>query len=111
MNPYAGSFEISTQYQWHFTTFSIELPSDHILEQIYGQIFRNHLRDPKFVSICRLGTPIIKTLLEIHKKIVTDFTPTAIKFHYQFNMRDLTNILGNIMLVKPENVKTPVQLM
>lgn len=32
MNPYAGSFEINQQYQWHYTTFSIELPNTMILK-------------------------------------------------------------------------------
>lgn len=60
MNPYAGSFEINQQYQWHFTTFSIELPNVKILKQIYGSIFKAHLQtDPKFVAVRKLGDSII----------------------------------------------------
>jgi len=53
---------------------------------------------------------MIDTLLDIHNKVVTDFPPTAIKFHYQFNLRDLTNIVDNMMRVKPEHMKTPILL-
>ncbi|CAL6039825.1 Outer-arm_dynein beta [Hexamita inflata] len=111
MNPYAGSFEINQQYQWHYTTFSIELPNTRILKQIYGNIFNAHLaKDPKFGHVRKLADPIISTLLDVHNKIVTEFPPTAIKFHYQFNLRDLTNIVDGLMKVKPEHMKSPVVL-
>jgi len=43
MNPFAGSFDVNMQYQWHYTSFSIELPNQTILSQIYGSIFSAHL--------------------------------------------------------------------
>lgn len=33
------------------------------------------------------------------------FAPTAIKFHYQFNMRDVAKICQNIMLAQPSSYK------
>ena len=53
---------------------------------------------------------MINTLLDIHNKVVTEFPPTAIKFHYQFNLRDLTNVVDGLMKVKPEYIKTPAIL-
>jgi len=83
MNPFAGSFEINQQYQWHFTTFSIELPNAKMLKQIYGSVLNAHLqKDPKFAPIRKLGDVMISTLLDIHNKTVSEFPPTAIKFHY-----------------------------
>lgn len=34
------------------------------------------------------------------------FPPTAVKFHYQFNLRDITNIVDNMMKVKGEHLKS-----
>lgn len=87
------------------------MPNTQILKQIYGAIFNAHLqKDPKFAPVRRLGDAIITTLLDIHNKVVQEFPPTAIKFHYQFNLRDLTNITDGLMKVKPDYVKTPAVL-
>lgn len=34
--------------------------------------------------------PVLPTAL--HQKVASNFLPTAIKFHYIFNLRDLSNI-------------------
>ena len=33
------------------------------------------------------------------------FWPTALKFHYQFNMRDFANIMENLLLAQPTTYK------
>ena len=40
----------------------------------------------------RYGLNIVEASLELHKKVASTFLPTAIKFHYNFNLRDLSNI-------------------
>ena len=48
---------------------------------------------------------IVRTLLKIHSKIAMEFLPTSIKFHYQFNLRDLTNVISGVMKMKGEHFK------
>jgi dynein heavy chain len=30
--------------------------------------------------------------IELHQMVANTFLPTAVKFHYQFNLRDLSNV-------------------
>lgn len=45
--------------------------------------------------------------VELHKKVAAFFLPTAVIFHYVFNLRDLSNVFGGLMLSKPDLYKTP----
>jgi len=62
---------------------------------IYSQILKQHVIDPqqKFdQAVQTFIDPLIEAALYLHDKIATTFLPTVIKFHYVFNLRDLTNI-------------------
>ncbi|CAB1338590.1 unnamed protein product, partial [Coregonus sp. 'balchen'] len=45
-----------------------------------------------------------------HQRISTSFLPTAVKFHYVFNLRDLSNIFQGLLFSMPECVKAPAEL-
>jgi dynein heavy chain len=40
--------------------------------------------------------------------VAASFLPTAIKFHYLFNLRDLTNVFEGIKFATSDVVKTPL---
>jgi dynein heavy chain, axonemal len=54
--------------------------------------------------------PIIKTALTLHGEIEKNFRKTAVNFHYEFNVRHLTNIFQGLLVAKPETIKEPDNL-
>lgn len=95
MNPTAGSFTINPRLQRHFCVFAISFPGSEALTTIYHSILGQHLTNPehKFPSfIAKLSENIVTASVALHHKASQIFLPTAIKFHYIFNLRDISNV-------------------
>ena len=103
MNPKSGSFFIDPRLQRHYSTFSCLTAEKEILAQIYLQILDAQLCtfDP---TVAPLAPKIIAATTEVFFGVVNSpqFMPSARKFHYQFNLRDFSRIIQNMMLADPQ---------
>jgi dynein heavy chain len=109
MNPTAGSFTIDPRLQRHFAAFAVNFPAIESLQGIYLQILNGHLKNFP-ASIQKMAERLVSAALVMHKKVSQTFLPTAIKFHYIFNLRDLSNIFQGILFSTKEKVKDSVEL-
>ncbi|EGI59469.1 Dynein beta chain, ciliary [Acromyrmex echinatior] len=110
MNPTAGSFVIDPRLQRHFAVFAVSFPQKEALVMIYSQILRQHVTDPqqKFnPAVQKFIDPLIEAALYLHDKIAMTFLPTVIKFHYLFNLRDLTNIFQGMLFARGDVLSLP----
>ncbi|XP_072259402.1 dynein axonemal heavy chain 9 [Pyxicephalus adspersus] len=111
MNPTAGSFTINPRLQRHFSVFALSFPGTDALSTIYSTILNQHLKMGNFPASLQKNTQqLINLALSLHQKVTSTFLPTAIKFHYIFNLRDLSNIFQGILLSTPDCLKTPQDL-
>lgn len=107
MNPTAGSFTINPRLQRHFCVFAVSFPSYDASFQIYNSMLSQHLANPlnKFSNaVAKLCEPIVRVALGLHQKIQQTFLPTAIKFHYVFNLRDISNLFQGILFTTGDGV-------
>ncbi|XP_023100299.2 dynein axonemal heavy chain 9 isoform X1 [Felis catus] len=111
MNPTAGSFTINPRLQRHFSVLVLSFPGADALASIYNTILTQHLKLGNFPESLQKSSPqLISLALTFHRKIATTFLPTAIKFHYVFNLRDLANIFQGILFSSVECVKSTQDL-
>nr|XP_020468391.1 dynein heavy chain 11, axonemal-like isoform X3 [Monopterus albus] len=111
MNPTAGSFNINPRLQRHFSVFAVNFPSSEAQAFIFSQILSGHLKQQAFSSLVQRSTAaVVQAAVTLHDKMVRSFLPTAIKFHYTFNLRDLSNVFQGILLAGPESVKESTDL-
>ncbi|XP_042314347.1 dynein axonemal heavy chain 11-like [Sceloporus undulatus] len=111
MNPTAGSFSVNQRLQRHFSVFAVHFPGTDALATIYGKIINMHFQQGGFCYSIRksVGT-LIQAAISLHQKMTQNFMPTAIRFHYIFNLRDLTRIFQGMLLATPECVRSPIDL-
>ncbi|KAL4676954.1 hypothetical protein H8957_008548 [Semnopithecus entellus] len=111
MNPTSGSFTIDPRLQRHFCVFAVSFPGQEALTTIYNTILTQHLA---FYSVSmatqRISNQLVAAALALHQKVAATFLPTAIKFHYVFNLRDLSNIFQGLLFSTAEVLKTPLDL-
>ncbi|XP_034084207.1 dynein heavy chain 11, axonemal [Gymnodraco acuticeps] len=105
MNPTAGSFTINPRLQRHFSVLAVNFPSSEAQTSIFSQILCGHLKQEHFSPLVqRSAASVVQAAISLHHKMVHSFLPTAIKFHYTFNLRDLSNVFQGILLARPDSV-------
>ncbi|XP_078394996.1 dynein axonemal heavy chain 11-like [Cetorhinus maximus] len=111
LNPTAGSFTINPRLQRHFTVFAVNFPSADSMEMIYSKILSFHFQHLNFAASVVKTTPaVVQAAIWLQQKMTHMFLPTAIKFHYIFNLRDLSNIFQGILFTLPDCLKKPMDL-
>jgi dynein heavy chain len=111
MNPNAGSFTINPRLQRHFWLLAVGMPENASLSTIYSAYLTKHFSRFK-ASILEQIPFVIKATLQLHSDvtITKNFRKTATNFHYEFNVRHLTNVFQGILNARPEAIKEPDNL-
>ena len=99
MNPTAGSFTVDPRLQGLFATFACLLPSKKTLSFVYTTMLTHHFAafSP---AIQELVPKIIKATIELHDSVSLKFIPSSKKFHYNFNLRDLSAVFQGCCLAQ-----------
>uniref|UniRef100_A0A0G4GMS7 Dynein-1, subspecies f n=1 Tax=Chromera velia CCMP2878 TaxID=1169474 RepID=A0A0G4GMS7_9ALVE len=98
LNPKAGSFTINNQLQRHFTVFSTFTPNNESIANIFTKILGKHLA-PFDKQVVALQDRIIQATVEVFTSILNNptFLPSAKKFHYNFNLRDMSAVFQGLL--------------
>ena len=101
------SFNIDLRLQRHFTLLAPTEPNTDNISEIYTFILKNHFKDFRFAGtdkqediIDKLIHDIIEAscvILDKVKKGNKCFFPSATKFHYQWNMREISRVIDGVL--------------
>ena len=60
---------------------------------IYAAIVDGHLALGGFeTAVAGLAGRLVDATIDLHRNVMHTFLPSAVKFHYQYNLRELSNI-------------------
>eukprot|EP00955_Chlamydomonas_euryale_P098702 365162-Chlamydomonas_euryale.AAC.26 len=106
MNPTAGSFNITPRMQRQFMTLAVQMPSHDIVRSIYFQILDGAMSD--FApEVSRMSAKLVDATIELHRQVMNNFLPSAVKFHYQFNLREMSNMTQGLCRMLKDYYKEP----
>uniref|UniRef100_UPI0037E7F8F2 dynein axonemal heavy chain 10 n=1 Tax=Semicossyphus pulcher TaxID=241346 RepID=UPI0037E7F8F2 len=103
-----GRNEVDPRFVSLFSVFSIPFPAVESLHLIYASIIKGHTR-PFEDAIQKVCDEVTMCTLELYNSIIKDLPPTPSKFHYIFNLRDLSRVYNGLTLTKPDRFLTVTQ--
>lgn len=105
MNPTAGSFTICERAQRNFATFACLMPSKQDLTVIFKSLMAGHVMGYPNAVVDSVDK-IVEASLILYDDVCKKFLPSAVKFTYNWNLRELTNVFQGICLMKQGEYNT-----
>lgn len=83
-----------------FSVYNVTAPADDTLKYIYASILNGHLQTfPEDVQ--EIADDVVQITLDLYKCACVELPPTPSKFHYLYNMRDLSRITAGLLQTHP----------
>jgi dynein heavy chain len=89
--PGGGTNSVDPRFLTLFSVFCIHFPSDDTIDTIYSSILKGHLKDFN-EEIQGMTSKLTKATLRLYRLVEESLPRTPMKFHYIFNLRDLSRI-------------------
>lgn len=110
MNPTSGSFTLSGRLQRHFATFFVPAPAPENAVTMFLELLRGHFASTISGNwseeMKKLASVLAEATVELHRAIVNTLTPSAVRFHYVFTLREVAAVVGGLLRMTPSVFST-----
>jgi dynein heavy chain len=100
--PGGGYNSVDPRFLSLFNCINIQFPKEKSIETIYDSILSNHFKKFKFAKefddLCK---DITKATYKLYNRISEALPRSPIKFHYIFNLRDLSKLYQGLLRSRP----------
>lgn len=102
--PSGGRAVLTPRFSRRFNMICLPEASTGTLQVIFASILNGFLGSGFVDKVKNLGDPAILSTIEIYNKIQEDLRPTPAKFHYLFNLRDVSKVVQGLCMTKPVSI-------
>merc|ERR1719163_816280 len=106
-HPTGGRNDIPNRLRSKFFAFNLVLPSITSINDMYGQMLAGRFTSKEFKSdFLGIVNKLTATTIDLWKKMQGKMLPTPAKFHYVFNLRELSRVFQGVLLTPKETYST-----
>jgi len=103
--PGGGRNHVTPRFIRHFNVLCMPVASDSTMCVIFNSILSGFLH--KFDSdIKKITEGLVKATVDVYNRISLELLPTPAKFHYTFNLRDISKVFQGILMIRPQKCQT-----
>ena len=103
--PGGGRAVVTPRFTRHFNVLSVPPASESALTHIFASILSGFLSTKFEGDVMKMCTGIVAATIEVYGKISEELLPTPAKFHYTFNLRDISKVFQGIIMITPDKCK------
>eukprot|EP00899_Mesostigma_viride_P009796 jgi/Mesvir1/18818/Mv04309-RA.2 len=105
--PGGGKNDIPNRLKRQFAIFNVPLPSTAAINNIFGSLVTGRFDSATFgEGVVEVASQLVATTVTLWGKVSARMLPTPAKFHYLFNMRDLSRVFQGIILATRDRFST-----
>lgn len=107
--PGGANNQLDPRFVSLFCTLNIAMPNEEAITHIYQSILSQHLKQAQFkfdqgsddsnnMAIDHFSQRLTQTTIKIYKDIQKSLSPTPSRFHYLFNLRDISRVYEGMLM-------------
>jgi dynein heavy chain len=105
--PGGGRNEVTPRFSRHFNMLCMQPGDDKVLTRIFEAIFCGFLDELRFADeLKQIRSGVVAATIELYHRISNELLPTPTKFHYTFNLRDISKVFQGMLMVRPKKCGT-----
>ena len=106
--PLGGRSPLCQRFSTNFNMFCLPEATEGLLTLMFRNILGGFLKAWNFAEdVQNLKDAIITSTIEIYTKITKELRATPSKFHYSFNLRDVSKVVQGILMTKNTSINKP----
>jgi len=111
VHPGGGRNDIPNRLKRQFVLLNVTMPSLVAIDNIFGSIIRGRLpANLVGPQVAEVADKLTDATIHLWQKVQAKMLPTPAKFHYMFNMRELSRVFAGIFEAPRETIQDEVYL-
>jgi dynein heavy chain len=109
--PGGGKNDIPNRLKRHFACFNVPLPSAASIRSVFGTLVAGRFDAATFSEpLVAAAAKLVPATVALWNRVQAKMLPTPAKFHYLFNMRELSKVFQGVILASRDRFRKDVEV-